>query len=201
MTKGDFQNSLVFSSGGGGFLFHLKDGATTIPVSAISGEKYWHINHVWYMRKRAPQEGIWVRQRQEEGSKQRQKATQFTSSPSRSDAAGKTVLTHTGTEINLLYAHRVSFWHVLVLNWSLLMIQILSLADAVLQIFHKWPKLHFLNKDTRSLYAGVLSPFTFKGNIVGPDCLNWSKYLQTTGTKAEVTFFFFFFTFFHLSAS
>lgn len=52
------------------------------------------------------------------------------------------------------------------------MIQILSLADAVLQIFHKWPKLHFLNKDTRSLYAGVLSPFTFKGNIVGPEYLN-----------------------------
>jgi len=43
------------------------------------------------------------------------------------------------------------------------MTQILSLSDMALQIFHKWPKLHFLNKDTRSLYAGVLSLPCFQG--------------------------------------
>jgi len=68
------------------------------------------------MRKRAPQEGIWVRQRQEEGSKQRQKATQFTRSPSRSDAARKTVLICCRTEINLLHTHKEAFRDVLVLN-------------------------------------------------------------------------------------
>lgn len=66
------------------------------------------------MRKRAPQEGIWVRQRLEEGSKWRQKATRFTHSPSRSDVAGKTVLICFRMETNLLHAHKEAFRDVLV---------------------------------------------------------------------------------------